>query len=337
MADALTQKDIDALLKKGDTASPKKRTTVDVIPYNFLRPPRVSRDRQATLETIYNRFALALQGMLSTRLRAGTDVVVSSVEQATFAEFQFSLANPCAAFVFEMQADSGEYAVMDMGTDMAFYLVDKLFGGPGESVNMNRSITTLERLVIQGIAEKTLETLADVWKEHHDFTPVNVTFESVPDALQVASREDNVLVANLEVKSGNFAGWLSVCIPLSSLEGFLQEKPARSMQARLRGAKEDRERYRADVEATLKLAKLAVSARFPAFALKSTELAALGEGKVILTGHALNVPVEVKVRGRQYARGEIGQADGHIGLRVTEVLDRKKGAPAPRIPKGRLL
>ena len=56
MADALTQKDIDALLKKGEAASPKKRKSVDVIPYNFLRPPRVSRDRQSTLENIYNRF-----------------------------------------------------------------------------------------------------------------------------------------------------------------------------------------------------------------------------------------------------------------------------------------
>jgi flagellar motor switch protein FliM len=337
MADALTQKDIDALLKKGEAASPKKRKAVDVIPYNFLRPPRVSRDRQATLETIYNRFALALQGMLSTRLRAGTDVVVSSVEQATFAEFQFSLANPCAAFVFEMHEDSAEYAVMDMGTDMAFYLVDRLFGGPGDSVNMNRAITPLERLVIQGIAEKTLGLLADVWKDSYEFEPTNVTFESVPDALQVASKEDNVLVANLEVKSGSFAGWLSVCIPLNSLEGFLQEKPARSMQARFRGGSDDREKFRGEVESTLRLAKVPISARFPVFNVKSTDLAMLKPGDVVMTGHTLNVPVDVHVRGREYVRGEIGQAHGHIGLRVTEVLDKTAGTTKPRIPKGKLL
>jgi flagellar motor switch protein FliM len=275
--------------------------------------------------------------MLSTRLRAPTDVVVSSVEQATFAEFQFSLANPCAAFVFEMSSDTGDLAVMDVGTDLAFYLVDRLFGGPGESVNMNRAITPLERLVVQGIAEKTLDILAEVWKDHHPFKPANVTFESVPEALQVASKEDNVLVANLEVKSGSFAGWLSVCIPLNSLETFLQEKPARSMQARQRNYSEDRRKSREEVEVTLRLAKVPITARFPEFGLKSTDLAEFAAGKVIMTGHLLNVPVNVLVRGREYVRGEIGQVQGHIGLRVTQVLDRTRGTPNPKTPRGRLL
>src|SRR5437870_10928736 len=98
MAETLTQKDIDALLSGGAPASPDSAPEREVLPYSFARPPRVSKDRRATLDAIHARFALALQALLSSRLRTPIDVVVESVEQVTFAELVAALSSPCAAF-----------------------------------------------------------------------------------------------------------------------------------------------------------------------------------------------------------------------------------------------
>ena len=44
-ADALTQKDIDSLLQSSAAgAGVQRRPAVEVLPYNFLRPPRISKD-----------------------------------------------------------------------------------------------------------------------------------------------------------------------------------------------------------------------------------------------------------------------------------------------------
>ena len=46
--DPLSQQDVDSLLK--GAARPAAPT--EVVPYNFRRPPRISRERQAALDAI---------------------------------------------------------------------------------------------------------------------------------------------------------------------------------------------------------------------------------------------------------------------------------------------
>ncbi len=149
MADVFSQKDIDSLLKGASPVVPSDGP-VEVIPYNFLRPPRIAKDRQALLNGIYQRIAVSLQALFSSRLRTAVDVVLSSVEQATFAEFIFSLATPCAAYVYELGDKVGGQAALDLGTDFSYYLLDRLFGGPGESQDIKRPLTLLERTVVRG-------------------------------------------------------------------------------------------------------------------------------------------------------------------------------------------
>jgi flagellar motor switch protein FliM len=76
-SDALTQKDIDQLLKSGPGAAGRSRQpAAEVVSYNFLRPPRIAKDRRVQLESIYARFALSLQSMLSSRLRTPVASIV---------------------------------------------------------------------------------------------------------------------------------------------------------------------------------------------------------------------------------------------------------------------
>lgn len=334
MAEVLSQKDVDSLLKGGAAAKPKKQKKIDVIPYNFRRPPRISKDKQATLESIYGRFAMALQTMLATHTRTPTDVVVGSVEQATFAEFTFSLADPCAAFVFNLSENSPDSGVIDFGTDFAYYLVDRLFGGPGESSDITRATTPLERLVLRGIILKVLGLMGETWQEHLVLRPTEIVFESTPEAMQVVEREDNVLVANLEVRSGSFGGWLSVCLPLAALENFLQANSSRATrrprQARTAGEEQL-------VEQGVRGANLPVAARFPVFRLAMKDISNLQPGTVIHTGSGLEEPVEVHVSGRPRFRGAVGRVRQRIGLQITQTEEEAANGKSNHEPRGKLL
>ncbi len=325
MADALSQKDIDALLKTGASAIEQESLrTVDAVPYNFRRPPLIHRDRQATLEAVNGRFALSLQALLSSRLRTPCDVVINSVEQATFAEFTFSLTNPCAAFVFQLAGAHSGWGVIDLGTDLAFFLVDRLFGGPGESTELKRATTPLERLLVKGITKKMLELLAEVWTGHLTIQSDDILFESTPEAMQAVNREDNVLVTNLEVRAGSFSGWVSLCLPLLALEGFLQEKSTRADHTI--ESPEECQMNRVVVEASICAATMPLVVRFPSFTLRTRELAALAEGAVIQTNHPLGEPVEVLVSGQKRFLGMVGQVRRHIGLHITHRFQDATGA-----------
>lgn len=314
--DALSQKDIDSLLK-GSALPEVPAAPVEIVPYNFLRPPRISRDRRATIEGIYSRFAVSLQSLLSSRLRVPCDVVVTSVEQATFGEYILALGNPCAAFVFDLAG--GGQGAMDVGTDLSFFLVDRMFGGPGEGSAAGRALTPLERLAVKGIADRALGFLAEAWQDHLALDPVPAGFESLPEALQVASKEDNVLVANLEVRASAFSGLLTICIPLLALEAFLQEKPAAVRQVG-RASPSERAADRAAIEQSVRIATLPVVARFPSFQLRTRDLAGLRAGQVIQTGLAMDAPLEVRVNGRLRFHGTPGQVRRAMGVCISEVL-----------------
>ena len=132
--ESLTQREIDAILQKSTPVPLAPVLTDDIVPYNFSRPPRVSKDRRATLESIHAHFALSMQALLSSMLRTPLDVLVGSVEQAMFSEFILSLGTPCASFVFALGDRMGGEGAIDLSTDFAFHLVDRLFGGPGVDI-----------------------------------------------------------------------------------------------------------------------------------------------------------------------------------------------------------
>ncbi len=335
MLDGLSQKDIDSLLKGAMPAAPVTTAAPEVLPYNFLRPPRISRDRRATLEGIYSRFAVAIQPFLASRLRQPTDVIAASVEQATFGEFIMSLGNPCAAFVFDLGHGHAQ-GVLDLSVDFSYYLVDRMFGGPGEIRPMARALTQLERLTVKGVADRALALLNDVWRDFLPFQFQQTGFESAPEALQVANKEDNVLVANLDVRTGTFNGVLTVCLPLDALEAFLQEKPAAVRQA-ARVTPEEQVEARRHISAALQVSSLTVRACFPPLTLRARDLAALRVGDVIHTGFPVDTPIEVHVNGRRRFQGVPGQVRRTIGVRLTHLYPSGQPEPAGRARTARVV
>jgi flagellar motor switch protein FliM len=165
---------------------------------------------------------------------------------------------------------------------------------------------------------------------------VQTGFESLPDALQVASKEDNVLVANIDVRAGQFSGLMTVCVPLHALEPFLQEKPAAVRQgARLDPSEQAAQR--ASVETSLRVASLPVTARFPVFTMRARDAAALSVGQVIHTGFPLDVPIEVHVNGRRRFVGVPGQVRRSMGIRITAAAPAGAAEPKERAARARVV
>lgn len=324
--DSLTQREIDAILQRS-TPAPLVQTAPDLQPYNFIRPPRISKDKRATLESIYGRFALSLQALLSSMLRVPTDVTVHTVEQSMFSEFVLSLATPCAALVFRMGSRFGGDGVLDLSTEFVFHTLDRLFGGPGDASIPTRTLTTLEQAVMRNTGDRILALLREAWGDHFAMAPEFRSFESNPDMLQITNREDNVLVTSFDIKNPLFTGFITLCLPMAALDAFLtQDGSARHMGPR--SSDTDRDRSRRRVEMSLRTARLEVRARFPVVWLPAGAVSAFVPGQVINLAHSVEEPIEVVVNGRLRYRGELGQSKGHLGLRIAEpVLDVESDRP----------
>lgn len=336
MSQTLTQKEIDLLLRGSAQETAAPTPAVEVVAYNFIRPPRVSKDRRATLEAIHARFAISLQAMLTSRLRTPIDVVLSGVEQANFSEFILSLASPCAAYVFKIGDRLGSQGVIDFSTDVAYQLVDRMFGGPGEPCDLRRSLTPLEQTVVRGVADRTLGLLRDAWQDQLEMSPEVVAFESIPDMLQITSREDTVLLMTFEMRTGGFNGFITICLPMGIIEQSLQDRQAaRQLQARSGGL--DAGTSRTLVEASLRTTRLALQARLPVFGLSARSVADLQPGQVVHTGLLLDVPVEIHLNGRLSFLSTMGQLRRRIGLKITQPVTTSATERADHDRQGRVL
>lgn len=287
----------------------------DIQVYDFRRPHRVSRERLRALEAIYERLVMSLESWLLARMRGQVELRLQGIETIGFGEFAKSLPTPCASYLVSVKDSGGMQGVIDIGYEFAFTVVDRLFGGTGEPMLLERGLTPIERHAVRGVAERIAQLLEEIWEDH---LPLNLDiagFETVPDVLQAVNREDPVLVATLEAMlPGGTRSLLHICLPFVVLDKFFGG--AANRRVSILGPETEREASRGRTEASVRNARVVVRARLPQFRLSLEEIAALQVGSVVSTGVARDAVVQVLVGGQHRFEGTAGRVGQRLAIHV---------------------
>ena len=262
-SETLSQNEIDLLFSGGRPEAPvptgKRDASEEVQVYDFRRPARISKDRKRSLLAMYRLLAKSIESWLTGRVRDQVEVELQSVEQLTFGEFMLALPSPCASYIMNV-GDTDHQGVVDFGHEFNFFLVDRLLGGAGNHVVPERALTPIERQIVRVVADRVAFQLAEVWKDYVRMELEITGFESIPEMLQIANREDPVLVANIGVTMGDLHSLLLLCLPFSTLEKFFTGTSKRRT-SKAEGTVEERAYDRTQIEDTLRTAQLSVGAR----------------------------------------------------------------------------
>ena len=333
---SLSQNEIDLLFSggggrgEGQKPPPTKEKAHDIQIYDFRRPARISKDRKRSLMAMYGILAKSLESWITGRVRDQIELELQNVEQLTFGEFVLALPSPCASYVMDV-GDTGQQGVIDFGHEFGFFLVDRLLGGSGGHIVPERTLSPLERLVVRVVADRATWQLAEVWKDHVKMDLEVSAFESIPEMLQVANREDPVLVANIGVTMGDLSSLLLLCLPFATLEKFFTgASKRRSLTGQ--GTPEEQEQDRERIESSLRHCRISVGARFPSFEVPLSTLASLQPGKVLTTGLSRSSDLEVLVAGQRRFVGGPGRVDEKLAVRI---LDAVQPEPEDLILPGR--
>jgi flagellar motor switch protein FliM len=322
--DLLSQHDIDRLLDGGSGPAGAGGVNVDVQVYDFRRPHRVSKERLRTLEAMYERMVKSLEGWLIGRVRGQVEMRLQSVEQFSFGEFTLSLPTPCATYVFDVADSGGQQGVIDIGHDFSYFLVDRLFGGSGVPSILGRALTPVERMAVRSVADRVASLLEEVWQ---DYVPLELEisgFESAPEILQIANREDPVLVANVEVSAGQTSSLLLICLPFSVLDKFFSASGQKRINT-MTGTEREKEAARERAEGSLRATRVPVCARLPAFPLTLRELSALEPGSVLSTGIPRDCQLQVLVGEQERFRGSAGRVGRRLAVRLLDSISPPNG------------
>jgi flagellar motor switch protein FliM len=270
----------------------------------------------------------SLEGWLISRVRGQIEMRLQSVEQFSFGEFTLSLPTPCATYIFDVMHSGGQQGVIDIGHEFAYFVIDRLFGGSGQATIPNRTLSPVERMTVRLVAERAVQLLSEIWQDHVPLDLDITGFESAPEILQIANREDPVLVANVEVSAGHTSSLLLICLPFAVLEKFFQGSGQRRVGLAA-GTDKEREEARLRTETALRATPVTVSARLPQFRMSLRELAALQPGHVLTTGIPRDAELSVLVGGRERFRGGAGRVGRRLAVRLRDSI-----APPSDLPGG---
>ena len=102
----LSQEEIDALLSamdRGDVDLEQTKGEPEVAPYNLTSQNIMLRDQFSALEEVYDKFAVLLNGSLSSMLQRSIEVEFVSTEMVKYQECINAFSAPTSFIIFNME------------------------------------------------------------------------------------------------------------------------------------------------------------------------------------------------------------------------------------------
>jgi flagellar motor switch protein FliM len=317
----LTPEEMSALLdQKSEAAkegSAEKRRRV--VPYNFRRPDRVSKEQVRALYLLHDMFSHNLSSSLPIFLRAISEVTLISVEQQAYVEYLYGLPDPTAVFTLAMQPLDG-VAILELNPSVAFPVIDRMLGGPGQSLRESRAVTEIEQKVLEGFLKLVTDDLRDAWKPLIELDLQIAGRETRPQLLQIVAPNEVVLSIVFHVQVADARGMMSLCIPALTLEPIMS-KFSQSFYAGSRDI---------PAEQTQALLKTLSGVTFPVAAeLRGTtaaldDLLRLAPGDVVRLDHRVDQPVEVTVGGALKFVGHLLNHDNRTAIHLSAAIKKEE-------------
>jgi flagellar motor switch protein FliM len=197
---------------------------------DFTRPDKFSKSHIHALQKIFDSFVHNATTGLSAHLRALVGLRIASVDQLTLEEFFRSIPNPTTVGVFNMKPLDGS-AIIEMDPSITFAMIDRMFGGKGETAKINRELSDIEMKVMEVVLVRLIGNLRDAMSPIINLKPELTCIETNPQFAQIVSPNDIVLIITFETKIGYVGGMTNLCIPHSTIApilnrlsvGYLQE------------------------------------------------------------------------------------------------------------------
>ena len=277
--------------------------------YDLTRPGKLSPAEIKRLGYLHDDLAKRLEMSLAGLFRDYVEVTPDALTEARWSGLVASLPSPCAVFMFEAPPLRG-MGLLRMDPDLAFALVDRLFGGRGEAVDLGRELTPIEQRAVGRFAGAVLAEVEAVWHPFIDLKVAPTGFASSPDLVESGGVDESVIDVGLKIEAGPLSGTVHVTYPHHMFEpaiGALSPKlTSRGEPAGSQGP--------AEMVNTL---SLPVSARLAPTMVGMKHLVDLNVGDVLLLDNRVSDDVEVLVGGKPVMKARPGSHSGRLAVKIT--------------------
>ncbi len=299
------------------TDTPLRPDRVTVAPFDFRATGAIAKELVRRLELLHEVFSRALGNELSNALRSLVRIELMSVDQVSYDEYVRSAPNPTVLCSMATPPLAGTVLV-EMSTQMALNLVDRLLGGNGASTVVRRP-TALETSIIEDLLQMFVEPVRQTLEPLIEVEPALGGIEYNPHFLQAANPSDTmtILSFSLSIVQGVRAeGLLTVAYPPPVVDAITERADAAVADDRLPAL----EAGIPDSPVAERLVDAPVTLRVELrpTAVAAAQIVELRPGDVLTLDHRVDEEVVGRVAEMEILRGRIGRNGKNLALQLTQ-------------------
>lgn len=327
--DALSQSEIDAIinaLSSGDLATKQEdesQVSADVVPYDFRRPNKFSKDQIRTLKNIHENFARMLANFLTAYLRISVTIKLESSSQVTYDEFIYSLPVPTLVTVFRLSDRNGS-ALIETNPFFTSPVIDILFGGEGKNIKQIRELTEIELSVLRRVNEKILNNLRYAWEDIADIAPQIEFLDTNPQFGQLVASNEAVVLLSFSTNIAGNEGFITLCLPYITLEPVLTKISAHNLHARQSKDNWDITEVKKNMEKRLKGSEVELTAVLGSTTISVADFLNFEEGDIILLDTYVDKPIDLCLAGSPKFKIILGMSGTKMAGEITEIINEKE-------------
>lgn len=277
--------------------------------YDFTCPAELSPAERKGLGNLHADLADRLEMSAAALVRDYVEIEAAEPSVTLWSRLVGSLPSPCTVFTFEAPPLKGT-GLLRINPELAFALVDRLFGGTGEPADLGRELTAIEQQIAGRFADAVLAGMESVWRPVFELGISRNGFAPQPDAIEAGSVDEPVIEAGFKLKAGPLGGEFTIVYPLNMFEPAIG-----SLASRKEGEAE--EAGAVGSPEIIKTLPLSVTVRLAPTMVDIGHLADLGAGDVLLLDNRVSEDVEVLVGSKTVMKGRPGIQRGRLAVKIT--------------------
>lgn len=326
MGEVLSQSEIDELFKALSSGGidvdemQEANEHKGVKAYDFRRPSKFSKEQLRTLEIIFDNYARLVSTYLSGHLRTRVTAEVINAEAVTYSEFSNALTNPVILAITELKPLTGT-SVMELSPNIGFAVIDRVLGGSGSNFHVLRDFTEIERVILENILVKFIQLLVEPWQNVVELDPVLEKIETNSQVVQIISPNETVVLVTLEIKIGNVAGRLNICIPHLVIEPIIDK-----LNTKFWFSQKEQEMgpsYDAHIQKMIQKVQIPVRAVLGKTHITVREFLELANSDIVKLDKTIDSDLDIYVGNILKFTGIPGEYKNKVAVKINQVISRE--------------
>lgn len=330
LGDVLDQSEIDKLLSEAIAPPRQQIFRSDGKPvgggplpkievYDFRNPVFLTEVELRRLRLLQEDFLRYLTARLSLFLRMEFALKMSKLTTLTYQKFTDALPNPTHVCLFKAEPMLG-VGILDINPRLALTLVDRMLGGRGHSVKLERYLTEIEIALLEDIIMIILEEWCHQWKHEKELQPQIIGHENNGRFLQTAPKDAIVLAITIEASFGDCSEEIQIGVPYYTIEPMVKTMQAR----RQKDSTPNTIASKAEWKPVYEHITIPARAEWSAFELSLREITNLRVGDLIEMPAKIVEETRVTLNGTPKFIGTVGLDSDRVAVKLTRKISSEE-------------